>query len=961
MKFCLLLAAGVAIGSCVADALKDGFREPPRSALPQVWWHWMNGNVTKAGITADLESMKAMGIGGAHIFDIDYGIPPGPVAFNSPAWFDHVEFAAKEARRLGLELAVNTASGWSAAGGPWTARTNAMKYVEWRETFVSGPTKGPIAVPAPSLDIDYRDIAILAYPTPTDGDPAPVADLPLKTFRFSSPGMCKRLGPGIPPSPGGLVRRADTINLTERLLPDGTLRWEAPSGKWTILRIGYRPIARMNYPATAAGRGLECDKLSVRAFDAHFDAHMKPLMERLGPLAGDVASGVTAVLIDSYESKCQNWTDGFEDAFRREMGYAIHSYLPALIGRIVDSPDVTERFLRDYRRVIADLFSHNFGRRIVERCHAYGLKVYQEPYGDDMPADLLQFGEAADIPMTEFWCAGAGKTPWGPGQLSPSLAHVWGRRVVAAESFTTWPQDAGWRQDPYALKHWGDAAYIRGVNRIVYHSYVHQPWTDAHLYPGMTQGRFGVHFGRTVTWWPMCREWTRYQARCQWLLQEGTFCADVIAFMGDDAPVGCFGSNGAPGLKLAAGYSFDGCNREGLKALRVENGRIVSPGGVRYRLLFVGSPVTMELESLQAIGRLAEAGAMVVGRRPSRACGLRRYPMADADIAATAAAIWSRSNVVDSADVNAGIAALGLKPDFRCLTPSRDFRAIHRRYADGSEGWFVMQPSTNARSAACAFRISGRIPEFWDSETGRIVRAAEWKDEDGLTTLDIALRPRGSVFVMFRPKLTPGVAPNPARKELWSREITGPWSLSFPPGWNAPASIRLDRLVSWTERPEEGVRYFSGIAVYSNRIYMAGAHGAGIRLELDLGRVMNLCEVRVNGHVFPALWRPPFRLDVTEALVAGGDSATLEIRVANTWVNRLIGDQFKPEDCTWTDKSWNGPHLVEWPEWLRKGTPRTSGRLAFATWRHWTRDDLPLESGLFGPVVLRAFTRTDPR
>ena len=946
------LVALALAGRAASDDLAAGFANPPDSARPQVWWHWMNGNVSKDGITADLEAFREKGIGGVHLFDVDYGIPKGPVTFNTSAWFDHVAWAAQEARRLGLEITVCTGSGWCTGGGPWDRLEDGMRFTCWRETVLSGPTNGTIRLERPAEARAYRDIAVVAYPKPVPDSAPAITNFPLKTLRFAFEIKGK-----VPDSVGGLVAPGAAVDLTDRMKPDGMLDWQVPAGEWCVLRLGSYVFGARSYPSSSAGSGWEYDKLSKRAYDLHFDGYLKKLLDHLGPLAGKGSSGVTGLLLDSYEPGSQNWTDDLPAEFERIMGYSMKPYYPVLAGRVVSSLEVSERFLRDFRRVIADLFARNFADRQVERAHAYGLKVYHEPYGSPTPGDFLQYGQNADVPMSEYWAWDQDKTRLDGGSpIAGHIAHFWGRRVVAAESFTTWPTLAGWRQDPYSLKGWNDAGYVQGVNQVVYHGAVHQPWLDEHLSPGMTLGRFGVHFGRTVTWWPLAGEWIRYQTRCQHLLQEGTFRADVLAFAGDDAPKDTIKS--IEKMKGRPGYGFDAITREGLKAVRVRDGCLVSPGGVTYRVLYVGAHESMEPESLEAIARLVAAGATVVGRRPTKACGLRDYPYADAVVAKRAAEVWADKRVIDSDSLDVGLKAIGLCPDWAFA--GGDIRAIHRGYADGTEGYFVMNAAhREAVTAQGVFRVTGLVPEFWDAETGRITRVADWSDDGTTTKLDIPLGPQGSVFVMFRPKdrATVGAEPQTVRETLSETDLSSGWTVSFPAGWGAPASITLGTLASWTAQADEGVRHFSGIATYEKTARIAN-YDPPRRYSLDLGDVRNLAQVTVNGKRYPALWKPPFVLDITDAVK--GPELKLSIRVANLWINRLIGDEEKPEDVTWTEKRWKGPHLAEWPDWFVRKEPRVSGRLTFATWHHWKKGDALVDSGLLGPVRVREETLQAP-
>ena len=395
-----------------ADGLSpEDFRVPPPSARPHTWWHWMNGNVTKDGITADLEAMARAGIGGAQIFDAGLALPKGPVSFASDAWFDCLVHADREAKRLGIELCVANCSGWTSSGGPWITPELSMKYVTNTAVRVNGGERfdGVLPLPAETNGF-YEDIAVLAVPMPASGTAAlrGLPDFDLQIFRSrgsarfgvgeGGPQMPVRVTDEVAP-PSACVAVGDIVDITERLRPGGALSWTAPSSNksWAILRIGYMANGRTNRSASEAGLGLECDKLDPSALDFHFDAYVGKLLKLLPK-----DRALKGVLLDSYEVFGQNWTRGFDRLFAEMAGYSITNYLPVLVGYPVGSAAETERFLRDFRRVISSLFAKNYAGRLHERCRENGLTFYCEPYGNG-PFNDLEFARECDVPMSEFW------------------------------------------------------------------------------------------------------------------------------------------------------------------------------------------------------------------------------------------------------------------------------------------------------------------------------------------------------------------------------------------------------------------------------------------------------------------------------------------------------------------------------------------------------------------------------
>ena len=371
------------------------------------------------------------------------------------------------------------------------------------------------------------------------------------------------------------MQRRDIIDLTSKLTADGKLNWQVPAGKWTVLRFGYTPTGVNNHPAPAEATGLECDKFSKEALDAHWAGFMQKVLDDIKPLGG---RGLAGSLIDSYEVGGQTWTKNFREEFQKRRGYDLLTYLPAFTGRVVDNPAVTERFLWDLRRTIADLFAENYFGHFAELCHQHGLINAVEPYTG--PFESMQSGAPADFVMGEFWSGTAGHPSV---KLASSIAHIYGKTFVGAESFTAAPQRAGrWQEDPYSLKALGDLMYCQGLNRYVFHRYAMQPWTNR--WPGMTMGQWGFHFERTETWWHPGKAWIDYISHCQFLLQQGRFVADAAYFTGESAPVEM--RLGDP--KLPAGYDYDAINADVLlHGATVKNGRITLASGANYAALIL--------------------------------------------------------------------------------------------------------------------------------------------------------------------------------------------------------------------------------------------------------------------------------------------------------------------------------------------------------------------------------------
>ncbi len=1126
MRFPLQFAAvaaciGAACLRCPAapqppDPLAAQFAAPPASAYPHTWWHWINGNISRAGITADLEAMKRVGIAGATIVQYDgEGLPAGPVSL-AQASGEFTQFAIREAARLGLQIGIGNCPGWSSSGGPWITPEHGMQMVTVSGTTVEGPAHFSAPLPQPETRLKlYREIGVLAFPatpaeaaempapkvtsddpkfegekavdgradtaslyTPaTSGSgaiqfefPRPVEirtvtvtlsnrhdDQPKKgTIETSADGQTFSpageffLEPAIVASPArrqsfqispGAIRFLRLSFATKEMKPfqiaeisfsaspalenyagkadffvsqrlgipaatpaqepasiptnkildlsqrtrEGRLEWEVPAGHWTILRFGYTPTGTQNRAAPHEGTGLECDKLSREAVDQHWAAMGARIAKEAGPLAGKT---LVSTLIDSYEVEAQNWTPAFREEFKKRRGYDLFAYLPVLAGRIVESHEVSERFLWDYRRTVADLFAEAYYGHMAELAHRSGLLLEAEPYGIG-PFDQLLCGRAADVPMSEFMPNSARREV---AKLASSAAHIYGKPVAGAEAFTARPMVARWQQSPASLKAVGDEVFTYGINALMFHRYAHQPWANGS--PGLTMGPWGTNLERTNTWWEQSGAWIAYLARCQYLLRQGHSVADGLVLDGENAPA-CFRLNKTPG------YDYDGCNADVLlHRISVKDGRLCLPDGTSYRALLLPPGKTMTPELLRRIKALVEMGALVAGPKPLRSPSLAGYPACDAEVKALADELWESKKIADR-PLGEVYKSLRLPPDFAFSDPAAPLFYNHRSTGE-REIYFVSNQRQDVIEGRASFRVAGKTPEFWDPATGQIEPAAIFEEKEGVTTLPLRLHPTGSVFVVFRNR--PATNDHPARLEYqpkgapsgpwpeaqavqtsngayrlraWAPgqytiqtargrtiplqvdaapgpfSIDGPWKVTFPPGKGAPPEIQCDPLGSWSEHPEPGVKYFSGTGAYQKEFQIpAGVIAPGQRLYLDLGRVEVLAEVILNGKNLGVLWKPPFALEITGAARPGLNR--LEVRVTNLWVNRLIGDEQLPADCQWKPTSGRGDVIAAFPQWFLDGKPSPSGRVAFTTWRLWNKDDKLAPSGLLGPVTIQA-------
>jgi hypothetical protein len=995
----LLLMAFLVPGKSMPGDLKQSFADPPDSARPGVYWYFMDGNMDLEGMKADLEAMKAAGIGNLVFLEVNVGVPRGPVEFLSDRWQELFAYAVHEAERLGIDITLGVGPGWTGSGGPWVKPEQSMQHLVAAAVTVQGPSRFQAALPVPeprkpyfdTLPQDliekraafYEDVAVLAVPCIAGDRRIPDIDEKALYYRapFSSVAGVKPYLPShasYPEEPdGSAIPLNKVIDLTNQMSRDGVLSGQVPDGRWTILRFGRRNNGANTRPAPVPGLGFECDKFDPAALDAHFQEYIGTLLKRVG--ARKEGTGWTMIHMDSWEMGAQNWTASFREEFRRRRDYDPLPFYPAYTGRIVGSREQSERFLWDVRKTAQELVIENHARRLKELGRRYGLGLSIEPYDMNPTADLT-LGAVADVPMCEFWSSGYGFDTSFSCIEASSIAHTLGRPLVAAEAFTADDTEA-MKQYPGSMKNQGDWAFCAGINRFVFHTFAHQPLGEAR--PGMTMGPYGVHWHRNQTWWPMAAAYHRYVARCSFFLQQGTSVADILYLTPEGAPQvfqppasALAGTNPLPDRK---GFNFDGCSPETLMAkAEVRDGRIYFPGGSSYRLLVLPSVETMTPPLLGKIASLARDGATVVGSPPLKSPSLSGYPECDREVREGAEALWGSlvapaavtrhpfgkgwivwggplrvesSALYPRYDATASLLhEMGLTEDFESQGP---VRYTHRRTED-LDIYFLSNRTESAVKCSCAFRIPRGIPELWDPLTGSTRVLPESSRAGGRTFVSLRFEPYQSFFVVFHGNGGAADSPGIPGESNFDRlipvsELRGPWAVSFDPERGGPGEIMFERLEDWTARPERGIKYYSGIAKY-RKLFDLNQHVDGrSRLLLQLGKVNVMARVRLNGRDLGVLWCDPWRADITDVVRAKDNR--LEIEVANLWANRLIGDQETPD---------KNVRILQWPSGLLGGKSYKTGRYTFITHSYYKLDSPLQPSGLLGPVKLVTAQHTPP-
>jgi hypothetical protein len=702
------------------------------------------------------------------------------------------------------------------------------------------------------------------------------------------------------------VSPQNVIDITSHMNSQGILNWNVPSGRWVILRMGYSLTGKKNHPATREATGYEVDKLSAKYVGDYFKTYVEMVSDAAGPNFG---KSFRNFLMDSWEAGVENWTDDMIEEFTRRRGYDPTPFLPVLTGRIVGSSEASDQFLWDFRRTIADLLADNHYKLATDYLKQFGIGLYAQAEGPFSPttADSILNKGQVTYPMAEFWVPKPGHkdTYYHCTDLweAASTAHVYGKPIASAESFTT-GATAPIFASPYYLKPLGDRAMSYGINRFVLSSADHQPFVDQRHRPGMTLGYSGQNFPRTNTWAEQMVAFDTYLARSSYLLQQGKFVGDLAYFYGEQIP-GTIYFWKPLNPALPDGYKADWMNSDViLNRLSVANGRFILPDGMSYKVLVIPDYVKrITLPVLRKLRDLVEAGGVVIAPKLAGSPSLADAGH-EAEYQSIVVQLWgnmdgsaSNEHAVGNGKVYWGkpiedvLRAEQTPPDFEHNDPAidTDLVWIHRRDGD-RDFYFVANQNDRAEDIDASFRVEGREAELWHPDTGKI-EPASYRMDDGRTMVPLHLDPCGSIFVVFQHPTNDRARALPQAVTSSLAKVEGPWEIDFPAHWGAPPKFTLEKLTSWTDVPNDGVKYFSGTATYKKDVNVPQEWlSSGAKILLDLGAVREIAEVSLNGKaVGGILWKPPYRADIAAALQPGVNH--LEVKITNLWPNRLIGDQ----------------------------------------------------------------------
>jgi hypothetical protein len=909
--FLFLFALTISTGfeAAASGDLDRQFETPPRAAQPWVYWVWV-ANTTPADLTRDLEEMKAKGITGCILYDVQTGrgvnwwtrnvvrrgndyttvptadykdayytqIPTGPLQSWTTRWRQLVCYASAEAGRLGIDFVVS--DGLANTSGNIPEEYGEQKLV-WTETSVRGGQTFDGTLPGPP-------------------NPAPRGNFPHPKWRGYHHEVAVL---AVPDRPGFSVD--SVIDLTSKMDASGHLHWAAPAGNWKVIRFVQVPTEANNI------WGYYNDSMSAEAMDKTWAVTMAPLLAEMTP--GE-RKGIKGIEDDSWEAGKIGWTKLFPEEFKKRRGYDLIPYLPIIAGEKMGDEDTRRRILRDYALTIADLIADNHYAHLNKIANDNGLTFYSEAAGPNYDqADLLKTSSRVDMGMAEFWMPSAHRPTMDSRFLLRNAAnanHIYGNTITMCESFTSLGPE--WEETPFMMKPVADQAFCDGLNKICVHNFSQSPSLTAK--PGYVYVA-GTHYEPGVSWWDESPAFNAYLGRCCFMLQQGKFIADAIFYHGDNIGHGEQRKTIPP--TLGEGYDHDNCNSEVLLTrMSVRDGRIVLADGMSYRVLVLPDGQPMPFDDLKKIAELVDDGATIVGPPPTGMSGMILNPENQNQFDGLVTHLWGGVDGSSTTQKSVGtgrvfrgqtvrqvLGELGVSPDFEetGLSNTGTIDWIHRAGED-VDMYYVASRWEDPEHVSCTFRVAGRQPELWDPVTGNTRAATAFRQENGRTTVPLEFGPYGSVFVVFRNPISPdasGTAASnyPALQPL--ETLSGAWTVNFDPKWGGPAKVTFDQLTDWTNRPEDGIKFYSGTAIYHKQFDLETQPANGQRVVLDLGEVHEIARVRLNGRDLGVIWTKPARVDITDAVTEKNND--LEVTVVNLWPNRLKGDETLPKASRFTE------------------------------------------------------------
>ncbi|MFC2087750.1 glycosyl hydrolase, partial [Bacteroidota bacterium] len=808
-----------------------------------------------------------------------YNVPEGP-AFMSDEWVELMKHTLAEGKRLNMSIGLVGSSGWN-FGGSWVIPDWASKTLYSSQIEIEGQKMATMELPFPEvsrrcplndegLPVYYKEVAILAFPFNEN-----------KTIENTD----------------------EVLNLSSKYV-NGKLSWDVPEGKWVILRFICSNTGQRLIAESPNSDGLFVDFLDPEAIKRH----LQHMLDKIGINTKNTKGhGLAYISEDSIEelSRRMLWTDLIPEIFKEKQGYDIIPYLPVFAGW--DIKGETERFLYDFRKTSIDQFIYSHYTVGTEFLKQFNIDLVAElGWSSNIYMDGLKAMGNVPIPRGVFWVRHSEGVPHNSLiKIVASASHIYNKTLVDAEALTSWRHG---KDSPFGLKKYIDRAYCEGLNHITLNNFTSTPPEEG------LPGRMcyaGININDANTWWDKSKPFMEYIARCNYMLRQGLFVADVCYFYGDQGASFWPSTNRhiKPTLKgLGQGYDFDVVNSDIiLNRMLVKNGKIVLPDGMSYHVMLLPDQNHMPLKVLKKIEELVKNGATIIGPKPTIVPGLNNFEEEESELTKLADKLWGKINGKEVVENDYGKGKVyfgitveevlnkkGIEKDFS-FTGQPDLDYIHRTLESG-EVYFISNRNDYEYNGECVFNVQRKYPELWDPSKGVQQSILNFSTEPDKTSLHLELAPWGSVFVVFTNRKRSNLEVLTTYDEVKSEEIKGPWYVSFPEGWGAPSTVVFNELKSWTDFKENEIKYFSGTATYHNKITIENENiKENTTIVIDLGEMRDVSEVYVNGTSAGIIWKKPYSADITNLINPGQNE--LKIEVVNCWINRLTGDMLSyPED-----------------------------------------------------------------
>ncbi|MCY1720950.1 glycosyl hydrolase [Prolixibacteraceae bacterium Z1-6] len=962
------------------QSVKNNFLNPPQSARPKVYWWCLNGNIDTVRAKQELRAMKDAGITGFDLFEIgvppsDTMIPGGP-AFMSDKSLQLIKFAVDEAGKLGMTVGLNLASSWN-AGGNWVKPEHGGKSLYSSKVNIKGNAQSQkIKLPFPEVSFPEESLiggnGETLIPFRKDGRPEYYEEIAV----LAIPAEIEE----------GRLDTTDIIDITPFFDPEtDELNWNAPDGNWEICRYVCSNSGQQVVRPSPLSAGLTIDHFDSTAVETH----LMYFINRLQPVLGDFReTALQSLYLASYEARGFVWTSTLPEEFKKVNGYNIQKFIPSFFNPELFKEETAEKIQTDFKKTLSELMINNLYKKSQEICNRYGLKINSEAGGPGYPlyngpAEPLKAQGSIDIPRGEFWINHSRFYKDGNDSIdilrvvkeAAAASHIYEKGIVEEEAFTSFMH---WQEGPFDMKPFGDRAFCEGMNRVVFHGFSHNISNSG--FPGYVYNA-GTHFNDKRAWWPNVKPFTDYVSRISAVFQETNFKADVVWYYGDKVPNSATSKN--THFKVGPGYDYEVINTEILlDKLSVKNGKLILSNGAEFSLLALEDEGNLNSNVLKKLDELAKQGAVIIGEKPGKVDGVvaKNENKILIDNLWDSASGLSQNNLSEKGKIYYGISSLqmlhilGIQPDIDYSGRNSDLIDFIHFNKNELDFYFIRNTQNEWLSRNINFRQKNKSPEIWDPVSGKILPVYIYNQEGEYVNLPLTLPPYGACLVVFRksslpPQFTGISETNPplfeyttnginflqegsfilegskqslsVQNNIETNTIDGPWDVEFTKGWGAPEKTTFPELISWTDSPNDGIKYYSGTATYKKSFHYEKNKKTGNEsIYLDLGEISKVADVWLNGKHLGISWAKPHRFDVTNSLSQGKNTITVE--VANVWSNRLTGDAVTGQKFTNTNINTT---IV----------PAATLETGDQTRYPWAEVPL-IKSGLLGPVTIQSIS-----